>query len=63
MDGFRVATFSIPLFSMEIPLFMESLDLLIRGLAALGVTGVIAVLARARFRKSDDGAPADIGLD
>jgi hypothetical protein len=42
---------------------MESLDLLIRGLAALGVTGVIGVLARARFRKSDDGAPADIGLD
>lgn len=44
---------------------MDTVDLLLRGVAALAVAGVLAAVARTRFglRKGDADGPADIGLD
>lgn len=43
---------------------MDPLDLLIRGVVALAVMGLLMAAARLRFRgEHDRGAPTDIGLD
>lgn len=42
---------------------MESLELLVRGLLALALMGGLMVAARARFRRREQAAPTDNGLD
>jgi len=43
---------------------MDPLELLLRGVTGLGVTALVIVAARVRFRSEEsDDAPTDIGLD